>query len=171
MSRLYLQPTTMAHWHALVNEAEIHCAMELTEDLESYLVFLLMRFSERPEMVKSVMALEFLEGMNAVGSRKHELLKEVGDKCLLYTGLFPEQIKRRRLRSSYYIDLGQNAYYALSSLSNTDLAGLYSALTEGFLAMRQVLCALRQEGHSTITFEKEKNQNDQTLHLRKSLRH
>ena len=52
MSELYLQPTPVAQWHALVNEAQLGCDVELGEELESYLVFMLMRFSDTREPSK-----------------------------------------------------------------------------------------------------------------------
>lgn len=145
MRELMLQPTSLAQWYALVNEAEAGCALDLGEELESYLVFLLMRFTERPEISTSFFALEFLESLHKLGSARNVSLQEVGDKCLLYSGFFPEQIQKRRLKESYYIDLGQNAYYALASISKQRLAELYQNLCESFLQMRDVLQAMRPD--------------------------
>lgn len=145
MRELVLQPTSLAHWYALVNEAELDSALELGEELESYLVFLLMRFTERPELSNNILALEFLESLQKIGEERRVRLQEVGDRCLIYSGFFPEQLKKRRLQESYYIDLGQNAYYALASVSGLKLAELYQDLCEGFTMMRDVLLAMRQE--------------------------
>ncbi len=145
MRDLLLQPTSLAQWYALVNEAEVDCALDLGEDLESYLVFLLMRFTEKPELSKTIVALEFLESLKKFGEDRRTSLQEIGDKCLIYSGFFPEQIKRRRLKESYYIDLGQNAYYLLAAMSRLRLANLYQNLCEGFLMMRDVLLAIRHD--------------------------
>ena len=148
MKPLILQPTSLAQWHALVNEAEANCALELGEEVESYLVFLLMRFAGKPDVAASIMALEFLEGMHANGQVRSERLRDVGDKCLLFAGLFPGVAERRRLQDSYFIDLGQNAYYLLSVLSPHQLAALYQHLSEKFLPMREVLKAMRIQRES-----------------------
>ena len=51
MKSLVLQPTDTAQWHALVAEAQHACQHTLTETLESYLVFMLMRFTGRHDLV------------------------------------------------------------------------------------------------------------------------
>lgn len=145
MKNIYIQPTPMAQWYALVNEAQFGCQLDLDEDLESYLVFMLMRFSGKTELSQSVVAIEFLESLHKTGSMRTNCLQEVGDKCLLISGFFPEQIRKRRLKESYYIDLGQNAYYALANHSKLMAADLFKSLSHEFLILRDVLKAMRQE--------------------------
>ena len=48
MKSLILHPTDIAQWYALVNEAQVASQLNLTENTESYLVFLLQRFSQTP---------------------------------------------------------------------------------------------------------------------------
>lgn len=143
MTTLLLQPTSTAEWHALVNEAEVNCHLELGEDLESYLVFLLMRFAGKPELTQGIMALEFLDALHKHGHSRSEQLRDVGDKCLLFAGLFPGLAKRRRLQINYFIDLGRNAYYVLSSVGPHEFTDLYAQLSEEFSSMREVLLAMR----------------------------
>ena len=112
MESLVIQPSATAQWHALVGEAEQACATRLGEELESYLVFLLMRYTESPEIANSVLALDYLHSMEAIGHLRETQLREVGDKCLLYSGLFPARAERRRVNSSYYVKLGMGAYSA-----------------------------------------------------------
>ena len=86
MESLVLHPTATAQWHALVNEAESLRHIQLGEELESYLVFLLMRFTEKPEMAHSVLAMDFLDSVKAAGAERRDKLQDVGDKCLLFAG-------------------------------------------------------------------------------------
>lgn len=144
MSTLILEPSALASWHNLVKEAEQTHHYALHEDLESYLVFLLMRFTCRPEIAKSVMALDFLHTLEQVGREKVEALHDVADKCLLYAGLFPGRAQRRRVRVSYFVELGQQSYSALSVLSKHNLAGLYAGLNESFVALMDVLQVIRE---------------------------
>ena len=150
MSQLILQPTTLAQWYTLVNDAEVTCSLQLDQELESYLVYLLMRFSDKPQMAKSILALEFLECINLSGSYQSNVLREVGDKCLLFAGLFPERAARRRVKESYFIDLGQNAYYLLATLSEAQIAQLYNSICSGFITMRNVLQAMRRESNMRL---------------------
>lgn len=60
MKRLILHPTDISQWHALVNEAQAATRLILNEATESYLVFLLMRFTQNPKLIESIVALDFL---------------------------------------------------------------------------------------------------------------
>jgi len=142
MGRLILHPTDMSQWHALVNEAQASSQVILPENTESYLVFLLMRFAQTPELVESVLALDFLQSMQAVGSRQVELLREVGDKSLLLSGLFPGIAEKRHLKLTYFVDMGQSAYLSVSELEASTDRNLYLSLSEEFKSLQGVLNAL-----------------------------
>lgn len=142
MSDLVLEPTATAQWHSLVSEAEARCAKQLDETLESYLVFLLMRFTGRPTLATAIMAREFLEGLTAPGRQGHDRLRDVGDQCLLYSGLFPRRAERRLVRVSYYVDLGRAAYSHLAEDRAPGSAALYSRLAHSFVALMEVLQAM-----------------------------
>lgn len=144
MTSIVLQPTITAQWHALVKDAEHNSHLHLPEDLESYLVFLLARFNTKPEIAKSTVGLEFLNAHHLTGRHQHEHLRDVGDKCLLYAGLFPGRAERRRVKISYFVELGQSAYNALSALTRQKIATLYASLGEGFVALIDVLHAIRK---------------------------
>lgn len=88
MKQLILHPTDISQWHALVNEAQAATQLMLTENTESYLVFLLMRFSHGPKLIESVIALDFLESMHRPKTLQMEVLRDVGDKSLLFAGYF-----------------------------------------------------------------------------------
>lgn len=147
MRALVLEPTETAQWRALVAEAAASRDCRLDEGLESYLVFLLMRFVERPELAASVMALEYLRGMLALGHLRHERLRDVGDKCLLYSGLFPRRAERRRVRISYFVDLGQAAYRQLALAPARTGTELYARLSTTFVPLMDVLQSMRALGN------------------------
>ena len=142
MSTLVLEPTVTAQWHSLVSEAEARSARRLDETLQSYLVFLLMRFAARPELAASVMAREFLEGAATPGRLGQDRLRDVGDQCLLFSGLFPRRAERRLVRISYYVDLGRAAYGQLAEDRSPGSAALFAQLAEGFVALMEVLQAM-----------------------------
>lgn len=143
MNGLILHPTETSQWYALVNEAQAGTQLILNESTESYLVFLLMRFSQGPKLIESVIALDFLQSMNVTGQRQLDLLKDVGDKSLLFCGLFPGIAERRRVSLSYFSDMGQSAYLTVSELQEAHLSDLYQQLSEQFLKMQTILQAMR----------------------------
>lgn len=143
MSELILEPTAKAIWHRLVTEAEQRSRCQLDEQKESYLVFLLMRYLQRPDMVKSVLALRFLSAARASGRVRDGKLQDVGDQCLIYAGLFPEQAERRRVRISYFVDLGRTAYMGLADAGPRGTASLFAGLAAAFVHLMDVLRAMR----------------------------
>lgn len=142
MKSLVLQPTDLAQWHALVNEAQASCQSRLDEVLESYLVFLLMRFCDQPQLASKVMALEFLQAQEA-DCRQPGRLRDVGDQCLLFSGLFPQLAERRLVRVSYFVQIGRSAYDQLASLADRHGNRLYARLAEAFVLVMDVLQAMR----------------------------
>jgi len=158
MRSLILHPTSTALWYALLNEAQQTCAIHLKEDIESYLVFLLMRFTDNPNVASSVLGLEFLQGHQRLMNRQyHHQLRDVGDKCLLYAGLFPGRAVKKRVKLSYFVRLGQSAYATLSHSLITH-EELFNKLQNEFVRMTDVLQAMRE-------------QSDPTLDLLQSLEH
>ncbi|MCS5712660.1 hypothetical protein [Candidatus Berkiella aquae] len=151
MSSLILHPTTIAQWYALVNEAEHACAISLSEDLESYLVFLLQRFTGQPEIASSVLGLDFLKSYQQVSS-SHLHLKDVGDKCLLLAGLFPGRAVKRRVKLSYFVKLGQTAYSTLSSYV-VHQEELFNQLCYEFPKLLDVLLTMRTTSETIDLFQ------------------
>jgi len=143
MEKLVLHPTETSQWHALVNDAQLACQMRLNEDLESYLVFLLMRFSSQADVTSSVLAVDFLNGVQSGGQGRYEKLRDVGDKSLLFSGLFPGLAERKRVKISYFVDLGQSAYGTLSTEVSHDIAKLYADLCRRFVPLMDVLQVMR----------------------------
>lgn len=144
MAQLVLEPTATAQWQALVSEAEAACECHLNEELESYLVFLLMRFAARPDLAGRVMAVDYLRSCLAQGYQQREQLRDVGDQCLLFSGFFPEQAERRLVRISYFVNLGRSAYDMLAQRLENAAAEIYLNLAEGFVNLRDVLQAIRE---------------------------
>ncbi|OGV34541.1 MAG: hypothetical protein A3E88_01930 [Legionellales bacterium RIFCSPHIGHO2_12_FULL_35_11] len=145
MKNLILHPTDISQWYALVNEAQAASQLALNENTESYLVFLLQRFSQNPQLTESVVAIDFLESMHLDGKKQVEKLKTVGDKSLLLSGLFPGIIDKRNLSIEYYTDMGKLAYLSASELQKNAAADLYLELSQHFLNLQCVLQAMRGE--------------------------
>ena len=144
MSELLLEPTSTAQWRQLVTDAQNAAHRRLDEELESYLVFLLMRFTHTPQVVMSIVALDYLESQLARGKVRHERLREVGDRCLLFSGLFPQLARRRHVSADYYVNLGQGAYAELSDTLSYSVGSMYRHLAHGFVSLMDVLQNMRR---------------------------
>lgn len=146
MKHEFVNPSgNVAQWQELVHEAATHAGVRLDEELESYLVHTLIRYLRRPEMAQRVLALDFLEAFQQQASQRDDSLRDVGDQCLLFSGLFPQRAERRRVRVSYYVDLGRSAYRNLADSLN-DLARLFERMAEEFVAAMDTLQAIRRIG-------------------------
>jgi len=148
MGQLVLQPTVTASWHALVSEAEFACGQTMSEDLESYLVFLLQRFTTQPDVAARVLALDYLRGINQMGQVRQDRLREVGDTCLLFSGLFPERVERLGVSVDYFVDLGRQAYATLAELQGLlpTASSTYRTLTIHFVSLMDLLHTMRELG-------------------------
>src|SRR5579872_334380 len=139
--KLLLNSTPIALWQDVVHEAESACSVSLQEEIESYLVFLLVRYTNKPEVAKKVIATQFLQGMghHTHSNKRHLVLQDVGDQCLLFSGLFPKIAEKRLIKVSYFINIGQSAYSTLSKTSND----LYGLLAAQFVLLMDILQSIR----------------------------
>lgn len=138
---LVTRETTIALWQDVIQYAEGRCDVSLTEELEVYLISLLSRYMDRPDIPQQVFATAFLK---SIGMQEHQRvlsLQHVGDQCLLMAGLFPQVAKRKQVKVSYFVDLGRSAYATISHSAND----LYWSLAYQFVAMMDVLQSIKKE--------------------------
>jgi len=137
---IMINSTPTALWHGMVHQAEQACSVTLKEDLESYLVFLLMRYIDKPGFVKEIIGTAFLQSLTLDNLNQEVALQAVGDKCLLFAGLFPNIAEKRLVRISYFVNIGQAAYFKISRKNND----LYDGLSHQFVSLMDILQSMRQ---------------------------
>lgn len=131
-------------WLDLVKEGEERAQTRLAEDTESYLVFTLMRHFKDAPLANRVMALELLEALNMEGRMRQEQLRDVGDRCLLIAGFYPELAKKRCVTLQYFVELGQNAYHELAAQLRDTFSHLYAHLSQAFATLVRTLLEIRK---------------------------
>lgn len=136
----------MAQWLQLVRDAAHSTGRNLDDDLESYLVFLLMRFASEPAAVHDALGRRYLEAHAQPGSGRLEALREVGDRCLLLCGLYPEQARRRLVRVSYFVHIGRSCYGQLAERLKAGESALFAQLSGAYVNLMDLLQALRASG-------------------------
>jgi hypothetical protein len=139
-----LETTALAQWQRLVRDAAALANLQLDEELEAYLVYLLSRYTRAHSLGHQVQALQYLQQLMENAGQRRETLQNVGDHCLLTTGLFPARSRRRSVPVQYYVDLGRTAYDDLSQLVSEAWSGLYQRLADGFVMLLDVLLAMRE---------------------------
>ena len=150
MSQIIIDNGNVAEWRKLVHDGELDCEIELGEELQSYLVFLLMRHVEKPEIINRIMALELTNSLVTTGRAKQTQLRDVGDCCLLFSGFFPQIAEKRRVDVSYYVGMGQSAYLYLAESCHAKMSPLFYCVSEGFVHLMEVLQAIRSFEHESL---------------------
>jgi hypothetical protein len=141
--QLILEPSVMAQWHALVLQAEDSYGCHLDEAMESYLVFTLMRFMNHRNLGAQALVTDYLEAQGLPTSLRLDQLRDVGDQCLILSGLFPQRAEKRLVRVSYYVNMGRSAYHHLSGQIQHATAELYRELAETFVTLMDLLQTIR----------------------------
>lgn len=126
-------------WQDVIKSAESRCDVSLNQDLEGYLVAMMMRFTNRPDIAKRLIAKDFLEAQLQDPPVRQVALQTVGDQCLIYAGLFPEQAPKKLVKIGYFVDLGRSAYAGVSRGAND----LFDALALQFVVLMDVLQCIR----------------------------
>ena len=127
-------------WRDTVQGAEDRCQVRLPEQVESYLVSLLIRYTNQPALANQVIATEFLRATQETDVMRRYSLANVGDQCLLLSGLFPGVAERRQVKVSYFVDIGRSAYADISDTA-TDL---YGSLAIRFVMLMDVLQSVNE---------------------------
>ncbi len=142
MTRIISNASSTALWQNLVRDAAQSARIVLDEELESYLVFTLMRHLRDASMISRLLALDFLDALLLGGRQRERALGETGDRCLLIAGLFPGQVQRRHVSASYFLQLGIAAYRCRAEQARDALAELYGHLASAFSLLVRALSEL-----------------------------
>lgn len=137
---LLTSKTPVILWHEVIKNAEDRCSITLNEELEAYLISLLIRYTDKPEVAQQIFAKAFLSALQQGVKQRALSLQTVGDQCLLYAGLFPRHAEKRTVKITYFVDLGRAAYSNISNTTND----LYWSLALQFVVLTDVLQSIRQ---------------------------
>lgn len=133
-------PNPIILWQDVIKEAEDSCAIKLEHELEAYLVYLLYRYTDKPDMLGQVFAKAFLQAMQLTENQRNFSLQQVGDQCLLFAGLFPRIHQHRSIKIAYFVEIGRAAYLNISNHSTN----IYSSLGAQFVLLMDILQSIRQ---------------------------
>lgn len=144
------EESVLLEWVKFVRRGEDLAGVPLGEELESFLVFTLMRLVKRVNLFSLVLATEYLETINNYEGRKREIyLSDLGDICLIQAGLFPERYKRFGIHPSYFRNIGSAAFSELAILcarrKQKGFENLYRRVGDAFPFMTDVLLATRED--------------------------
>lgn len=142
--KFILDSSELSQWHTLVREAEQDYGCQLDEAMQSYLVFTLMRFAKNQQLNSTALALDYLNSHHLPHNIRNEQLRNIGDQCLLVSGLYPQSAEKRLVGVNYYVDLGRSAYQHIAAVTQQGMAELYQQLAESFILLMDLLQTIRQ---------------------------
>lgn len=144
MIETFQHGTPMQLWQALVHEAGQRTGHPLDETRESYLVFVLLRFQRDAQLLSHTHGVDWLDALELAGTARGDALRDVGDRCLLVAGLFPDVAERRRVSVGYYVDIGRAAYQGVADAGRRATAALYEQLAQSYRELVRTLSAMRR---------------------------
>lgn len=139
MNLLISSHDALTLWHKVVQQAENACAISLDQEVEIYLTCLLIRYTNKPDIAKQILADAFLKALQKQTFERQLSLQHVGDQCLLLAGLFPRAAQKKRVNIKYFVDLGRSAYGSISHTTND----LYASLAFQFVPLMDILQSIR----------------------------
>lgn len=137
------QGTQSELWQALVREGAQARGIALDEHEESYLGFVLIRHLRDAQFAAHTLALDWLVAQEERAQARADALRDVGDRCLLVAGLYPQLADRRRVTPDYFVDLGSGAYAGVADVARAGYAQLFAQLAHAFARLVAVLRAMR----------------------------
>jgi len=135
----------MFEWYSLLLDAKKLTGYQFNESLENYLLVTLDHYITKSNIGSSLIAIDLLKSTQMGCPRNGAQLREVGDQCLLLSGLFPERATGKNVSLSYLIGMGRQAYLALTDcrLREEFNPELYKDLSQNFIGLMDLLNAMR----------------------------
>lgn len=92
----------------LVHTAEEKLNITLQHDLQAYIVHLFAHFMDKPQINTVPVSIKLMSSINLPITTRKEILKSVGDECLLINAMGWGRM--RWPTNTYYVEIGQMAY-------------------------------------------------------------
>ena len=105
-------------FRGVIKETQVDTGLELPESIEAYVVMLLAHNMDRPNFLPEH---SFAEAYLKLRRPANYSAKELGDACLLVSGVFPSYGTRHGLNKRYYQDIGISSYDMVAETLNGEL--------------------------------------------------
>ena len=122
--------------YELVRRAECELTINLAHEVEAYVVHLFAHYLDKPKVNTVPVGVKLLSSVNLPIQAKKELLKNVGDECLLINSM--EWGRPRWPTEVYYSDMGQMAYMS-RAYAQRPPEDLYDDLAYEFQKVTKIL--------------------------------
>ena len=129
------QPYVKAGWE-IVMEAQGKSQIFLESDVEAFLVHVIARTLDKPNIWDQPIAIRVLTAQQLSGKTRAQALQTIGEECLFINGW---QIKQERWPTkTYFVEMGEIAF-GLASTSTRPADKLLELASDNFQLMSSVL--------------------------------
>jgi hypothetical protein len=144
---LIIPTNSQSAWFDLVKNAHAESGYNYSSELENYLVLTLEYFYTNASFTDGSIAIKLLESLQSQSKPPVQQLRQVGDECLLLSGLFPWRAQKHNVSLSYYIGAGKQAYQTLSEQADKPPfnSGLFTELSQHFVGLMDILHLIRRQ--------------------------
>lgn len=150
MQAVEIHLAEMAGWRALLTKAQFLVKLELHTGLEEYLVRMLFRAIRESDLTLDNRSTEFHAAVVDGPSDDLDELRAIGDHCLLFAGLFPEQAIGKNMPISYFVEVGRAAYGEFGRHVDEPV---FPMLSEFFVDVMDVLQTLREVEYESAVLD------------------
>jgi hypothetical protein len=111
--------SAMGFFHEKVKEAQKRQNVNLSEDIEFYVVNLLTEYvsHKTPQGENDCLALMLARALESPTQERFLIYKQMGDTALYFSGFFQDYFNTKSFDVSYYMSMGGNAYSQLAGLA------------------------------------------------------
>ena len=102
----------------VVQQTVVETGYSIPNDIETYIIALLSDHVEKPKFLPQT---SFAEAYLSLTHKSSYSAKELGDTCLILSGVFPDYGSKFGLNDSYYKDIGKTSYEQASRILNREL--------------------------------------------------
>ena len=134
---MYLQPNAHAQWFQVLSDLQKETRVSLPAEIEHYLLMTLLYHTEQTSLLEACLSEHFFEALE--GRFVPAKWQEIGDKCLIISGIFP-QWSQRRVRSEKFLhQMGKLGYRQASLQYFGAEKKIFSYLHEHFEPVTELL--------------------------------
>jgi hypothetical protein len=139
-----LPSNRLAEWYEMLQISKQHTGIMLDEHVESYVILTLDGYLQDQLITDYTLAIEFIEAINLKKTQSRSMLRDIGDRCLILSGLFERRSERLNVSSDYFCEIGQQAYLNLASFHKLHIdPELFWKMAKYFVSISKLLQSIR----------------------------
>ncbi len=141
-SLLIVVPSAELFFYELITQSIDHQDIDVSDPATHYVTTLLAHRLVHIDKTDNDFGTTIVEILNKSlenPDKRNKLMRDIGETALVITGMFYDHLLRRRISSTYYVEMGQQAYQTLAGSTHPPHAPVYGELARKFPGIVRVL--------------------------------